>query len=46
MNISIGKDSITGQEFSIDPTKHIFASGMSGMGKSTLLSRPCNDRSA
>lgn len=37
MNISIGQDSITGHDFSIDPTKHIFASGMSGMGKSTLL---------
>jgi hypothetical protein len=37
MNSSIGGDSITRNEFSMDPTKHIFASGMSGMDKSTLL---------
>jgi ABC-type transport system involved in cytochrome bd biosynthesis fused ATPase/permease subunit len=37
MNISLGKDSTTGNEFSIDTTKHINLSGMSGMGKSTLL---------
>jgi ABC-type cobalamin/Fe3+-siderophores transport system ATPase subunit len=37
MSISIGKDSITGRECSIDPNKHIFACGMSGMGKSTLI---------
>ena len=37
MNISIGRDSITRNEFSIDSTKHINISGMSGMGKSTLL---------
>src|SRR3984885_540828 len=37
MNISLGRDSITGNEFSIDPTKHINIEGMSGMGKSTLL---------
>jgi hypothetical protein len=37
MNISLGRDSITGNEFSIDSTKHINIEGMSGMGKSTLL---------
>ena len=37
MNISIGKDGITGHEFLIDSTKHISVEGMSGMGKSTLL---------
>jgi hypothetical protein len=37
MDISIGRDSITRNEFSIDSTKHINISGMSGMGKSTLL---------
>jgi ABC-type phosphate/phosphonate transport system ATPase subunit len=37
MNISLGRDSITNQEFSIDSTKHINITGMSGMGKSTLL---------
>ena len=37
MNSSIGGDSITRNEFSMDPTKHIFASGMSGMDKSTIL---------
>jgi hypothetical protein len=37
MQISIGCDSITGSDFSIDPTKHISIEGMSGMGKSTLL---------
>jgi hypothetical protein len=37
MNISIGTDSITGQEVFLDSTKHINIEGMSGMGKSTLL---------
>src|SRR5450755_3899253 len=37
MNISIGADSITGHNFSIDTTKHINLTGKSGMGKSTLL---------
>jgi len=37
MDISIGRDSITRNEFSIDSTKHINIEGMSGMGKSTLL---------
>lgn len=37
MNISIGKDSITGHEFFIDSSRHINIEGMSGMGKSTLL---------
>jgi ABC-type transport system involved in cytochrome bd biosynthesis fused ATPase/permease subunit len=37
MNISLGKDSITGNDFSIDTTKHINIEGMSGMGKSTML---------
>jgi hypothetical protein len=37
MNISIGKNSITGREFFLDSTKHINIEGMSGMGKSTLL---------
>src|SRR5580704_16777847 len=37
MNISLGRDSITGNEFSIDSTKHVNIEGMSGMGKSTLL---------
>jgi ABC-type lipoprotein export system ATPase subunit len=37
MNISLGKDSITGKEFSIDSSKHILIEGMSGMAKSTLL---------
>lgn len=36
MNISVRRDSITGKEFSIDATKHINISGISGMGKSTL----------
>jgi hypothetical protein len=37
MQISIGKDSITGQDVILDSTKHINIEGMSGMGKSTLL---------
>jgi len=37
MEISIGKDSITGHEFFIDSGRHINIEGMSGMGKSTLL---------
>ena len=37
MQISLGRDSITGNEFSIGSTKHINIEGMSGMGKSTLL---------
>ena len=37
MKISIGTDSITGQEVFLDSTKHINIEGMSGMGKSTLL---------
>ena len=37
MNIFIGKDSISGNLFEIDTTKHINIEGMSGMGKSTLL---------
>jgi DNA helicase HerA-like ATPase len=37
MNISLGRDSITNQEFFIDSTRHINIEGMSGMGKSTLL---------
>jgi ABC-type phosphate/phosphonate transport system ATPase subunit len=37
MNISVRRDGITGNEFSIDTTKHINISGMSGIGKSTLL---------
>src|SRR5580698_10097149 len=37
MQISLGRDSITNQEFFIDSTKHVSLEGMSGMGKSTLL---------
>ena len=37
MAISIGADSISGHDFSIDSTKHLNIEGMSGMGKSTLL---------
>jgi ABC-type lipoprotein export system ATPase subunit len=37
MNISLGRDSFTGNDFSIDTTKDINIAGMSGMGKSTLL---------
>jgi ABC-type lipoprotein export system ATPase subunit len=37
MHSSLGRDSITGNDFSVDSGKHIFLSGMSGMGKSTLL---------
>ena len=37
MYISLGRDSITNSDFSIDSTKHISIEGMSGMGKSTLL---------
>jgi hypothetical protein len=37
MNISVGRDSITGNEFSIDAAKCINISGMSGMGRSTPL---------
>jgi len=31
MQISLGRDSITGNEFSIDPTKHVSIESMSGM---------------
>jgi ABC-type phosphate/phosphonate transport system ATPase subunit len=37
MNISLGRDSMTGNEFFIDSTKHINIEGLSGVGKSTLL---------
>ena len=37
MEISIGTDSITGSEVLLDSTKHINITGMSGMGKSTML---------
>lgn len=37
MNTSIGIDYITGQDFSVDTSKHINIEGMSGVGKSTLL---------
>jgi hypothetical protein len=37
MNTIIGTDYITGQDFSIDTSKHINLEGMSGVGKSTLL---------
>ena len=37
MNIYIGHDYITGNDFSIDTSKHTNVEGMSGMGKSTLL---------
>jgi hypothetical protein len=37
MNISLGKDSISGNDFSVDSSKHINIEGMSGMGISTLL---------
>ena len=37
MNTNIGTDYITGQDFSIDTSKHINLEGMSGVGKSTLL---------
>src|SRR5450432_1542015 len=37
MNISLGRDSITGNDFLIDTSKHINVEGMSGVGKSTLL---------
>src|SRR5450432_1841592 len=37
MNISLGRDSITGNDFSIDTSKHINIEGMSGVGKSTLF---------
>jgi hypothetical protein len=32
MNITLGRDSLTNQEFFIDSTKHINIEGMSGMG--------------
>ena len=37
MQVSIGKDYITGNDFSIDTSKHINLEGMSGVGKSTAL---------
>jgi ABC-type ATPase involved in cell division len=37
VNISLGRDSITGNDFSMETTKHVNISGMSGMGKSTLI---------
>jgi len=37
IDISFGKDCINGSELSIDLTKHIFASGVRGMVKSTPL---------
>jgi DNA helicase HerA-like ATPase len=37
MNIYVGQDYITGNDFSIDTSKHTNVEGMSGMGKSTLL---------
>jgi DNA helicase HerA-like ATPase len=37
MNVYIGTDSIYGKDFSIDTARHINVSGMSGVGKSTLL---------
>jgi hypothetical protein len=42
MSISLGKDSITGNEAFIDSTKHVNISGMSGMGNlSHLLASHC-----
>jgi hypothetical protein len=37
MDISLGTDSISGNDFFIDPTKHLSIEGISGMSKSTLL---------
>lgn len=37
MQTSLGRDSITNQDFFIDSTKHVSIEGMSGMGKSTML---------
>jgi hypothetical protein len=37
MNTPLGIDYISQQEFSLDTSRHINISGMSGMGKSTLL---------
>jgi hypothetical protein len=37
MNIALGTDSISGNDFFIDSTNHLNIEGMSGMGKSTLL---------
>jgi DNA helicase HerA-like ATPase len=41
MNISLGKDFITGQDFSIDPARHALVEGSSGVGKSSLLLNLC-----
>jgi ABC-type lipoprotein export system ATPase subunit len=37
MNISLGTESTSGNDFFIDSTKYVSIEGMSGMGKSTLL---------
>jgi len=41
MNISLGKDFITGNDFCIDPARHALVEGSSGVGKSSLLLNLC-----